>query len=70
MSDNDIWFHKLYMRPADQLTVNDADVKQFLFDKYIRDNYDVEVMLDDRNRVVRRMRKLGVNVLQVADGDF
>lgn len=67
---HDVHYHKLYMRPADQLTVNDADVKQFLFDTYIRNNYDVEVMLDDRNRVVRRMRKLGVNVLQVADGDF
>lgn len=70
LEDNDVLFHRLYMRPADQLTVNDADVKQFLFDKYIRDNYNVEIMLDDRNRVVRRMRKLGVNVLQVADGDF
>lgn len=70
LEENGIWYHQLHMRPADQLTVNDADVKQFLFDKYIRDSYDVEVMLDDRNRVVRRMRKLGVNVLQVADGDF
>lgn len=70
LDESGIHFHKLHMRPADQLTVNDADVKQFLFDTYIRNNYDVEVMLDDRNRVVRRMRKLGVNVLQVADGDF
>jgi len=70
LDENGFRYHKLYMRPADQLTVNDADVKQFLFDKYIRDNYDVEFMLDDRNRVVRRMRKLGVPVLQVADGDF
>lgn len=70
LDENGFHYHKLYMRPADQLTVNDADVKQFLFDTYIRNNYDVEVMLDDRNRVVRRMRKLGVNVLQVADGDF
>lgn len=67
---HDITMDSLYMRPADQLTVNDADVKQFLFDKYIRNNYDVELMLDDRNRVVRRMRKLGIKVLQVADGDF
>lgn len=70
LDENGIHYHKLHMRPADQLTENDADVKQFLFDFYIRNNYDVEVMLDDRNRVVRRMRKLGVNVLQVADGDF
>jgi len=70
LENNDVMFHELYMRPADQLTVNDADVKQFLFDTYIRNNYDVEVMLDDRNRVVRRMRKLGLNVLQVNEGDF
>lgn len=67
---HDITMDSLYMRPSDQLSVNDADVKQFLFDKYIRNNYDVELMLDDRNRVVRRMRKLGIKVLQVADGDF
>lgn len=67
---NDIPFSELFMRPADQLTVNDADVKQFLFDKHVRDEYRVHVWLDDRNRVVRRIRKLGINVLQVADGDF
>jgi hypothetical protein len=70
LDNNDVRYHKLYMRPADQLTVNDTDVKQFLFDKYIRNNYDVDFMLDDRNRVVRRMRKLGVKVLQVNEGDF
>lgn len=67
---NKIRFHKLYMRPSDMLTDNDADVKQFLFDKYIRDNYNIEIMLDDRDRVVRRMRKLGINVLQVNYGEF
>lgn len=70
LEENDISMDYLYMRPADMLTENDADVKQHLFDKYIRNNYDVEIMLDDRNRVVRRMRKLGIKVLQVADGDF
>lgn len=68
--ENDIRYHKLHMRPADQLTENDADVKQFLFDTYIRNNYDVDAMFDDRDRVVRRMRKLNVNVLQVNYGDF
>lgn len=70
LTSNDIRYHKLYMRPSDQLTENDADVKQFLFDTYIRNNYDVEIMLDDRDRVVRRMRKLGLHVLQVNYGDF
>lgn len=70
LEENDIWMHKLYMRPANMLSENDADVKQFLFDTYIRNNYNVEVMLDDRDRVVRRMRKLGLKVLQVGYGDF
>jgi len=30
----------------------------------------VDMMLDDRNRVVRRMRKLEIPVLQVAEGNF
>jgi len=70
LRDNDVEFDHLFMRPADQQTVNDADVKQFLFDTYVRDNYAVRVWLDDRDRVVRRIRKLGINVLQVAEGDF
>lgn len=70
LRENDVRFDRLLMRPADQLTENDADVKQFLFDTYVRNNYDVDLHLDDRNRVVRRMRKLGVKVLQVQDGDF
>jgi predicted kinase len=61
---------QLLMRPADMLNDNDADVKQFLFDKYIRDNFVVDFWLDDRDRVVRRMRKLGLRVLQVAEGNF
>lgn len=59
----------LFMRPEGD-NGNDADVKQMLFDKYVRYNFEVSVWLDDRNRVVRRIRKLGVNVHQVAEGDF
>lgn len=70
LKDYDIEYDHLYMRPSDQLQENDADVKQFLFDKYVRNEYAVHVWLDDRNRVVRRMRKLGIRVLQVAEGNF
>lgn len=67
---NGISYDELYMRPGDRLQDNDADIKQDLFDEHVRDKYDVEFMLDDRDRVVRRMRKLGIKVLQVAEGDF
>jgi len=49
---------------------NDADVKQEMVDKYIRGRYNVLIWLDDRDRVVRRLRKLGIKVGQVAEGDF
>lgn len=64
-----IEYTELYMRAGDDGR-NDADVKQDLFDKYVRNQYRVHLWLDDRDRVVRRIRKLGVNVLQVNDGDF
>lgn len=70
LKNGDVPFDYLFMRPGDMLQDNDADVKQFLFDSYIRDYFDIKFMLDDRNRVVRRMRKLAIPVLQVAEGNF
>lgn len=67
--DNDIYFDHLFMRRADD-NRNDADVKHEIFNNEFRDQYEIEAWFDDRDRVVRRMRKLGINVLQVADGDF
>jgi len=49
---------------------NDAVVKLELFDRYIRDHYDVRRVYDDRDRVVRAWRSIGLVVLQVADGAF
>ena len=49
----------------------DSIVKLEIFDRYIRNNYDVKFALDDRNQVVRAYRDvLGLTVLQVRDGDF
>lgn len=67
---NNIPFDELYMRPGDRLKDNDADIKQDLFDEHVRNQYRVDLMIDDRDRVTRRMRKLGIPVLQVAPGDF
>jgi predicted kinase len=70
LEDNEILWDHLLMRPADMLKENDADVKQHLFDTQIREWYQVKFVLDDRDRVVRRWRKLGLKVLQVAPGAF
>lgn len=64
-------FKEFYMRDGiDQADWNDADVKQYMVDKYIRGKYNVLAWFDDRDRVVRRLRKLGIRTLQVAPGDF
>lgn len=49
---------------------SDVIVKAELFDRHIRDRYDVCVVLDDRDRCVRLWRGLGLACWQVNDGDF
>lgn len=59
----------LFMRPEGD-TRKDSVVKLELFDRYIRDNYDVQFVLDDRNQVVSMWRSIGLSCFQVAEGDF
>jgi predicted kinase len=59
----------LYMRPAGDGR-KDSIVKRELFDEHIRDQYDVRLVIDDRNQVVEMWRALGLTVLQCAEGDF
>ncbi len=59
----------LYMRATGDKR-KDAIVKRELFDKHIRDKFQVDYVIDDRNSVVEMWRSLGLPVLQVADGDF
>lgn len=68
---NGIPYDHLFMRNGlTQSDWNDSDVKQFIFETELRDDYDIEAWFDDRDRVVRRLRKLNLNVPQVASGDF
>jgi predicted kinase len=69
LSDANIYYDQLVMRGADD-SRNDADVKQEMVDLYIRGKYNVLIWFDDRDRVVRRLRKLNIKVAQVAYGDF
>lgn len=59
----------LFMRPEGD-TRKDSVVKLELFDKHIRDNYDVRFVLDDRDQVVSMWRSLGLSCFQVAEGAF
>jgi predicted kinase len=49
---------------------NDGIVKRELFEQHIAGKYNVLCVFDDRNRVVKVWRELGLCCMQVADGDF
>lgn len=59
----------LFMRKAGDKR-NDAIVKLELFNAHIRGTFNVAFTLDDRDRVVKLWRDLGLTCLQVNYGDF
>ena len=48
----------------------DDEVKLDLYETYIEPDYKVEIVLDDRQRVVDMWRRIGLRCLQVDYGDF
>lgn len=69
LSDNRISYDKLFMRKHNDNRPDEV-IKKEIYDEYIEDEYDVEFILDDRNKVVKMWRDLGLKCLQVAEGDF
>lgn len=61
--------HKLLMRGTYD-NRNDAIVKNEIFDKEIRGKANVICVFDDRDRVVKRWRELGLSCFQVNYGNF
>lgn len=67
--NNGFDYDHLYMRPEGD-TRNDAIVKNELFEQHIAGKYNVDFVLDDRDRVVNMWRAKGLKCLQVAPGNF
>lgn len=63
------WECELYMR-ADDDNRSDDIVKYELFNAHIRDRRKIVGVFDDRDRVVAMWRAIGLQVYQVADGNF
>lgn len=60
----------VFMRAARDFR-RDTVVKRELYDRYIVDRYDVQIVFEDRDQVVRMWRtELGLSCFQVAPGDF
>jgi hydroxymethylpyrimidine pyrophosphatase-like HAD family hydrolase len=73
--DNHIPVDGLWMRNPKAVDekgqkLEDWVVKLYLFNQYIRADYNVAYVLEDRNQCVEMWRKLGLKTLQVQEGDF
>lgn len=62
-------YHKLYMRQTGDFRADDI-IKLELLAQMQTDGFDPNIALDDRDRVVKAWRAVGIRCLQVADGDF
>jgi hypothetical protein len=69
LDDNNIPYDFIFMRPEGD-SRKDSIIKLELFNNYIRGNWNVKFVLDDRRQVVDVWRELGLKCLQVAEGDF
>lgn len=66
---HNIQYELLLMRATGD-SRKDNVIKREFFETHLRDRYNIEWVLDDRNRVVQMWRQLGLTCLQVAEGDF
>jgi predicted kinase len=69
LNENGFKHHALYMRKEGDFR-RDSIVKEEIYNKYIKDKFDVEFVLDDRNQVCSMWREIGLKCLQVQLGDF
>lgn len=70
LAKHGINYDELHMRESPDFR-KDYIVKRELFDKYVRDRYNIVGVFDDRDQVVHMWRKqLGLTVLQVDYGNF
>lgn len=66
---NNIPYDKIYTRSEGDYRPDEV-IKKEIYEKYIKRYYDVEVVLDDRSKVVKMWREQGLKCLQVQEGDF
>ncbi len=62
-------YKDLFMRPAEDQRADDV-LKSELYDQNIRDRYNVLGVIDDRPKVCRMWRRLGLSVFQVGNPDY
>lgn len=66
---HEIRYAELHMRKTRDHR-KDTVVKREIFEREIRERFNIQFVLDDRDQVVEMWRSLGLTCLQVAEGDF
>lgn len=70
LAKNTIPYHELYMRKAHDYR-KDTIIKRELYEQHVKDTYDVLLVLDDRDQVVKMWREeLNLPCFQVDYGNF
>ncbi len=69
LTDNHVLFDKFYIRPEGD-NRKDTLIKEEIYHKHIKGNYNVIGVFDDRDQVVHMWRHLGLTVFQVNYGAF
>lgn len=62
-------YQELLMRPSKDYRP-DTDIKKEIYEKHIKNKYDVLFCVDDRDCVVKLWRSLGLICLQCSEGNF
>jgi predicted kinase len=69
LQQQDVPFQELWMRPAEDQRSDDI-LKSELYYRHILDRYNVLGIIDDRPKVCRMWRSLGLTVFQVGNPDY
>lgn len=69
LDEYEVPYDRLYMRKAKDYR-KDYIVKAELKDQILKDYGKIDLVLDDRDQVVKMWRDAGIRCIQVADGDF
>ncbi len=69
LKKHNIRYKELFMRP-DQDMRPDTELKKDIYERFFKGVYDINFVLDDRNKMVKGWRDMGLVCLQVAEGDF
>ncbi|MGB3673659.1 MAG: hypothetical protein WA988_04380 [Candidatus Nanopelagicales bacterium] len=69
LAAHDVPFDALLLRASDDNRADDI-VKEDIFRSVVAPHYSVMGVIDDRAKVVRMWRRIGLTCLQVAEGNF